>query len=66
MIFGGIMFDEHRRWAERMCDAAGLTAVEPLFGSSTVTLFEEWTASGAEARLFLAPGNCDGGKKDKD
>ena len=34
-IFGDILFDEHRRWAERMCEAAGLTAVEPLWGSST-------------------------------
>ena len=39
VIFGDILFDEHRRWAERMCDAAGLTAVEPLWGSSTTTLF---------------------------
>jgi diphthamide synthase (EF-2-diphthine--ammonia ligase) len=34
-----------------MCEAAALTAVEPLFGSSTVALFEEWTASGAEALI---------------
>lgn len=54
VIFGDIMFDEHRRWAERMCDAAGLTAVEPLFGLSTVTLFEEWTASGADAMIVTA------------
>jgi diphthine-ammonia ligase len=54
VIFGDIMFDEHRRWAERMCEAAGLTAVEPLFGTSTVTLFEEWTASGADALIVTA------------
>jgi uncharacterized protein (TIGR00290 family) len=54
VIFGDIMFDEHRRWAERMCDAAALTAVEPLFGSSTVTLFEEWTGSGADAVIVTA------------
>jgi uncharacterized protein (TIGR00290 family) len=48
-IFGDILFDEHRRWAEEMCAAHGLTAVEPLFGSSTTALFEEWTASGADA-----------------
>jgi uncharacterized protein (TIGR00290 family) len=58
VIFGDIMFDEHRRWAERMCDAAGLTAVEPLFGSSTVTLFEEWTASGADALIVTARAGC--------
>jgi diphthine-ammonia ligase len=54
VIFGDIMFDEHRRWAEGMCAAAGLTAVEPLFGSSTTTLFEEWTASGADALIVTA------------
>jgi diphthine-ammonia ligase len=54
VIFGDIMFDEHRQWAERMCEAAGLTAVEPLFGASTVTLFEEWTASGADALIVTA------------
>ncbi len=54
VIFGDILFDEHRRWAETMCGAAGLTAVEPLFGSSTLALFEEWTASGADALIVTA------------
>jgi uncharacterized protein (TIGR00290 family) len=54
VIFGDIVFDEHRAWSERMCGDAGLTAVEPLFGSSTVTLFEEWTASGADALIVTA------------
>ena len=51
VIFGDILFDEHRQWAEQMCRAHGLTAVEPLFGSSTDTLFDEWTASGADALI---------------
>jgi uncharacterized protein (TIGR00290 family) len=54
VIFGDILFDEHRRWADQMCEASGLTAVEPLFGSSTLTLFEEWTASGADALIVTA------------
>ena len=54
VVFGDIMFEEHRRWAERMCEAAGLIAVEPLFGSSTITLFEEWTGSGADAVIVTA------------
>jgi diphthine-ammonia ligase len=49
VVFGDILFDEHRRWAERMCDGAGLVAVEPLWGCSTTTLFHEWVASGSEA-----------------
>ena len=36
VVFGDILFDEHRRWAEEMCGTAGLTAVEPLFGSSWI------------------------------
>ena len=54
VIFGDILFDEHRLWAEQMCGARGLTAVEPLFGSSTLTLFDEWTASGADAIIVTA------------
>jgi uncharacterized protein (TIGR00290 family) len=51
VIFGDILFDEHRLWAERMSRNAGLAAVEPLWGSSTTTLFEEWVASGADALI---------------
>src|SRR4029077_15719178 len=54
VIFGDIMFDEHRRWAERMCEGSGLTAVEPLWGESTDTLFDEWIASGADAMIVTA------------
>ena len=54
VIFGDILFDEHRAWAEAQCAAHGLIAVEPLFGSSTLALFEEWTASGADAIIVTA------------
>jgi uncharacterized protein (TIGR00290 family) len=54
VIFGDILFEEHRRWAERMCEVQGLTAVEPLWGSSTELLFEEWVASGSEALIVTA------------
>ena len=54
VVFGDILFDEHRRWAERMCEPHGLIAVEPLFGLSTETLFDEWVASGAEAIIVTA------------
>jgi len=54
VVFGDIMFDEHRRWAERMCEAAGLTAVEPLWGESTDSLFAEWIACGADALIVTA------------
>jgi diphthine-ammonia ligase len=54
VIFGDILFDEHRAWAEAQCAAHGLIAVEPLFGSSTRTLFDEWTASGSDAVIVTA------------
>jgi diphthine-ammonia ligase len=49
VVFGDILFPEHRQWAEEMCAPRGLVAVEPLFGSSTRALFVEWVSSGAEA-----------------
>ena len=54
VVFGDILFEEHRQWAERMCAAHGLMAVEPLWGLSTTTLFEEWTASGGDALIVTA------------
>jgi uncharacterized protein (TIGR00290 family) len=51
VIFGDILFDEHRRWAEQICQRAELTAVEPLWGLSTTTLFREWIDSGSEALI---------------
>ena len=58
VIFGDILFDEHRAWANTQCAAHGLIAVEPLFGSSTRALFEEWTASGSDAVIVTARAEC--------
>jgi uncharacterized protein (TIGR00290 family) len=54
VIFGDIAFEEHRRWAEGMCQPHGLTAVEPLFGLSTDDLFEEWVSSPGRAVIVTA------------
>ncbi len=54
VIFGDILFDEHRQWAERQCAGRGLIAVEPLFGCATAVLFEEWIASGSTALIVTA------------
>jgi uncharacterized protein (TIGR00290 family) len=54
VVFGDISFDEHRQWAERMCRPHGLTAIEPLFGSETDDLFDEWVSSGASAVIVTA------------
>src|SRR5438094_3327183 len=54
VVFGDILFEEHRQWAERMCAAHALTAVEPLWGTSTTTLYQEWIASGSDALIVTA------------
>jgi diphthine-ammonia ligase len=54
VVFGDILFEEHRRWAERMCEPFGMTAVEPLWGLATDDLFEQWVASDAEAWIVTA------------
>jgi diphthine-ammonia ligase len=51
VVFGDILFPEHRAWAENICAQHNLVAVEPLFGSSTRDLFVEWVSSGAEAAI---------------
>ena len=51
VIFGDILFDEHREWAERMSSGAGLTAVEPLWKQSTTDLYLDFLSSGTRARI---------------
>jgi len=51
VVFGDLVYPEHREWAEARCADAGVTAVEPLFGISTGTLFDAFVASGATALL---------------
>jgi uncharacterized protein (TIGR00290 family) len=51
VIFGDILFDEHRAWAERVSGARGLVAVEPLWKRSTTDLYREFLASGTRARI---------------
>lgn len=51
VIFGDILFDEHREWAERMARGRGLVAVEPLWKQSTTDLYRDFLASGARARI---------------
>jgi uncharacterized protein (TIGR00290 family) len=51
IVFGDLVYPEHREWAETRCAEAGVTAVEPLFGISTDTLFDAFVASGATALM---------------
>ena len=51
VVFGDILFDEHREWAERLSASRGLVAVEPLWKQSTTDLYREFLASGTRARI---------------
>jgi len=51
VVFGDILFDEHREWAERLSSGRGLTAVEPLWKESTSDLYRSFLSSGTRARI---------------
>jgi diphthine-ammonia ligase len=51
VVFGDILFDEHRACAERLSSGRGLTAVEPLWKESTTDLYRSFISSGARARI---------------
>jgi diphthine-ammonia ligase len=51
VIFGDIMYDSNREFPERVCAAEGLAAIEPLWGEATASLYREFIATGAEARI---------------
>jgi uncharacterized protein (TIGR00290 family) len=51
VIYGDIVYPEHRAWAERLSARAGLIAVEPLFGIPTSEVARSWVRSGARATL---------------
>jgi diphthine-ammonia ligase len=51
VIFGDIMYDVNREFPERVCAAEGLVAVEPLWGEPTGSLYCEFVATGADARI---------------
>lgn len=51
VIFGDILFDEHRQWAERLSAGRGLIAIEPLWKESTTDLYRSFLASGTRARI---------------
>jgi diphthine-ammonia ligase len=51
VIFGDIMFDSHREWTEHVCQSAGLTAVQPIWGEPTDRLAREFVGGGGTARL---------------
>jgi uncharacterized protein (TIGR00290 family) len=51
VVFGDILFDEHKQWAERLSTARGLSAVEPLWKQSTTDLYRDFLALDGRARI---------------
>lgn len=51
VIFGDIFEDAHRAWTEQLAAAAGLIAVQPIWGEPTIALVNEFIDRGGEARL---------------
>jgi uncharacterized protein (TIGR00290 family) len=41
LVAGDIFIESHLRWLEDICDQAGLTLLEPLFGRNTKEIFWE-------------------------
>ena len=51
VVYGDLLYPEHRAWAERLSERAGLVAVEPLFGIPTLEVARSFVRSGARATL---------------
>ena len=51
VVFGDILFDEHKQWAERLSSGRRLRAVEPLWKQSTTDLYRSFLALDARARI---------------
>ena len=51
VIYGDIVYPEHRAWAERLSERAGLVAVEPLFGIPTGEVVRSFVRGGGRATI---------------
>jgi len=51
VIYGDIVYPEHRAWAERLSALAGVVAVEPLFGIPTSEVARSFVRGGARATI---------------
>ena len=51
LVCGDILYPEHRAWVEKVCAAADVTPVEPLYGSPTLDVYREFLALGGVARV---------------
>ena len=52
-IFGDIDLDEHRKWEEKVCEKAQMTAVLPLWQEDRKNLVKEFIDLGFKARIVV-------------
>lgn len=52
-VFGDICVDAHREWVRRVCSAAGIEAVHPLWNRDRRELLEEFIRLGFTARIVV-------------
>ncbi len=50
-IFGDIDIEDHRKWEERVCGAAGLSASLPLWQADRAGLLDEFISAGFRAMI---------------
>ncbi len=53
-VFGDIDIPRHREWEEKVCRAAGLTALLPVWQQNRWDLLTQFWAAGFEARIVVA------------
>jgi len=51
VVFGDLMYVEHREWAERIAARAGLVAVEPIWGQPTLEVVQSFIRLGGRALI---------------
>ncbi len=50
-VFGDLRLDEHREWVERVCGAAGIIPLIPLWGAGYNDLLRQFLGAGFEATI---------------
>ncbi len=56
MVFGDIYLEEHKQWAERVCNDLKIEAIEPLWERNTEELMQDFIQKGFQAVVISAQG----------
>lgn len=52
LVAGDVLIEDHVSWLEGICDRAGVTLLEPLYGRRTLDVFHEIFSSGFKATII--------------